>query len=923
MSILPGTSEVDELRRRAEIIRDETNEAANTAHRVGQLFIDIIQANAGLNPDQLMKKFIRKDIDDYADGNIQFNKKINVLGLAIFRTANILSAIYSNEYGNKYGTPGFYLEAKGPAWFDQMRVKGNAQFADSISSPVFVSGFPNGVGFMLAAYDRLNAAEVIEKKYKLEIDDLTVRGKFRVFEMIYSQLRGENDNVIFAGMMKVDHIDKETNTIYLDTEEGLLYNPFRKGDILMVQRLQGLPTPENDYNVVKQYELRVTEANIGNLADGAKRLDSLRFSNFVGELSDVATGDVLTRVDSVTDSTRKGIVMITTINEFGAPYLDVVYGMKTDPLNATKLRLGRLDGLVTPYWGRLDGYGLMCVNAFLKGKFMLQTGEDVLTKFNITEGLIYSEISAFRVEVSEKYNFLSNASFASDTVKWEATNNIKFFTVAGKFLYFNDNFYSEKKNIAAVVIEGTRRALRLKKATIRQLNENLAKKPTVELPLEDGSTTWPTFYVSFKYRCAKAGTLQIGFKGKPLYLTEEIKENEVFETKQFEGVWDGTGDFEISFSGDIYIYSLALTDNPLENYRIETETKFYQTAEQIGLWAKKTDKIEQTTVKLGIDLNATTEQLNIYTVKTNALEGTTTSLGLRLNAAENSINLYATRINTLEGTTTQLGIDLNATKKSLTLYVKDSDMTGYELISRIEMAPSWMTISASRVNLQGAVSFNSLSTSLQNTINGKANTSSLKALAYYDKVKQAMTDETIIVGGYINTTLIKAQEIFAQQAEIGGFSIEGGRLIWTKYNYFGGTSRSLKLGSGNAKEGVVCVTFNMDTDGRFGMSSIGRAAGGACFYGSSNTYKTYPGSGNTYAGFFDGMVDVIGDLVSNVCASQRFRSISGRNSDGTYRYMEGISFDPGSYDLDDVRFRVRNGLIVGVTKDNGSLLQGV
>ena len=124
MSIQPGTSEVDELRRRAEIIRDETNEAANTAHRVGQLFIDIIQANAGLNPDQLMKKFIRKDIDDYADGNLQFNKKINVLGLATFRTANILNAIYSNEYGNKYGTPGFYLDAKGPAWFNQMRVKG-------------------------------------------------------------------------------------------------------------------------------------------------------------------------------------------------------------------------------------------------------------------------------------------------------------------------------------------------------------------------------------------------------------------------------------------------------------------------------------------------------------------------------------------------------------------------------------------------------------------------------------------------------------------------------------------------------------------------------------------------------------------------------------------------------------------------------
>ena len=71
-----------------------------------------------------------------------------------------------------------------------------------------------------------------------------------------------------------------------------------------------------------------------------------------------------------------------------------------------------------------------------------------------------------------------------------------------------------------------------------------------------------------------------------------------------------------------------------------------------------------------------------------------------------------------------------------------------------------------------------------------------------------MTDETIIVGGYINTTLIKAQEILAQQAQIGGFSIEGGRLVWTQSDYFGGTSRSLKLGSGKSKEGVVNVTFD-------------------------------------------------------------------------------------------------------------------
>lgn len=909
----------EDLKLRAIQIRDEVLEGRNTAFRVGQLFLDMIE-NTGTDTEILDGRFIRKDKDDYANGNLTFNRNLEVMGLATFHMSNILGAMYSNEFGNKYGTKGFYLDANGPAWFDEMRVKGNAQFADSISSPTFVSGFPNGVGFMLAAYERMNAAMVPETKYKLELDDLTVRGKFRVFEMIYSQLRGENDNVIFAGMMKVDHIDTDTNTIYLDTEEGLLYNPFRAGDILMVQRIMGLPTPENDYNVVKQYELKVTEAGIGSLVDKEKRVDFIRYENFVGELSDVASGDVLTRVDSVTDSTRKGIIKVTTIDEFGAPYIDVIYGMKTDLINATKMRMGRLDGLVTPFWGRLDGYGLMCTNAYLKGNFMLQNGEDVLTKFNITEGLIYSEISAFRVEASEKYNFLSNASFACDTVKWEAVNNIKFFTVAGKFLYFNDNFYSEKKNIAAVVIEGTRRALRLKNASIKQLNANLANRPTAQLPLEDGKTTWPTFYVSFKYKCTKAGTLKVGFEGKPLFISEEITENEVFETKEFSAVWDGTGDFTISCTGDIYIYSMALTDNPLENYRIETKTRFYQTEEQIGLWAQKTNKIEGTVTQLGIDINATTEQLNIYANKTDSINSTVTNLGLRLNAAESKLSLYANKTDTLNGTVTQLGIDLDATNKSLSLYVKDKDLTGYELISRIEMAPSWITISASRVNLQGAVTFSSLASSLQSTINGKVNTSSLGSLAYYDKVRTAMENETIIQGGFINTSLIKTKDLFALQATIGGFSISNGRLIWENGNGFGGTSKSLKLGSGGAKEGVVNVYFDMSTDGPYGIRTVGRAAGGACIFASANyTPVNYPKSGMTYAGFFDGNIDVIGESISNNCASLNYRAITSRNSNGTYSYRNGISFGTG-YDLDDVRLEVKNGIIVGLYKDNGSAI---
>ena len=85
----------------------------------------------------------------------------------------------------------------------------------------------------------------------------------RVYEFIISQLLGENDNRIFTGMMEVDHYDAETGKIYLKTDNGKLYNPFRVDDVVIVQQY-GEPNEDNGFYVIKQYELIVTEAQVGN-----------------------------------------------------------------------------------------------------------------------------------------------------------------------------------------------------------------------------------------------------------------------------------------------------------------------------------------------------------------------------------------------------------------------------------------------------------------------------------------------------------------------------------------------------------------------------------------------------------------------------------------------------------------------------------
>ena len=58
-----------------------------------------------------------------------------------------------------------------------------------------------------------------------------------------------------------------------------------------------------------------------------------------------------------------------------------------------RCRLGKLDGIRSsafPADNQPKGNGLYADNVWLKGTFVLMTGEDILTRFEITEGKIHS-----------------------------------------------------------------------------------------------------------------------------------------------------------------------------------------------------------------------------------------------------------------------------------------------------------------------------------------------------------------------------------------------------------------------------------------------------------------------------------------------------------------------------------------------------
>lgn len=698
---------------------------------------------------ELKDMFLRKDIDDTAHGNITF-----------------CQSIHSEDYIEGFDTgKGWMITKDGDADFNSVDVRSNLVVGNRSGSPVFISGFPNGIGWDLSPYERINAADVAEKKWRLEIDDINVRGKMRVYEFVISQLRGENDNVIFAGMMRVDHADSENNIIYLDTEKGVLYNPFRSGDILMVQRFGGMPSAENQYNVIKQYELRVKEAYVGNLSDGEERVDWIEVEKFVGDWNDVAERDVLTRVDSITDSTRKGIVKVTTIDEIGAPYIDVVYGMKTNPDTATKVRMGNLSGVRTRNNRDLTGvWGLYAEGAVLENStYYMQDGNTIEQNFTILNGKLESEISTVKNDMSvDAGNILKNSSFGSNMRYWESSDEVHFIWTADGYVYGSDAFYVEKNKVADIVADNGRYVLRLRNNSIKQLN-SLMSIDGVDFGSEEDEKR-PNFSFAFYYKPLTAGTLKVGFDGKELFAEESLSPAGNYAQYSKYATWDGTGDFEISYTGEILIYAVSLFNDKLADAKIYLEGKITQTAEALTSDYKKLIVDSEGTIRqeMSTQFKQTAEQISAQATRIDNINKTIANAGWITTADGNKLwaNKYMD-----DGTLLSSAITQNA--HEISLKVSEKDLTGKNIISRINLDSTGAVIEASHIDLIGKVTFSMLS---QDAVDGVQPDLS-------DYVKTA----TIIEGNKIKTGLINTDELYATHlaasyGTIGGFSITSSSL---------------------------------------------------------------------------------------------------------------------------------------------------
>ena len=545
------------------------------------------------------------------------------------------------------------LLAWGLATVKQLHVKGDSTFDGNLFSKQFVSDFLAGKGWGIYNKPVTNAAGVQENKWTGEFDNVIVRGSLRVYEMIISQLLGENDNRVFTGMMEVDHYDPKTGKVYLDTQDGKLYNPFRRDDIIMVQQFNGLPNSSNDYYVTKNYELLVTDAGCGSLEDGDKRLDWVKFTNFTSSMAGatpdtlIKKKDTFVRVDNLSDPDRKGIMQIITVGT-ASPHLDVIYGLKTDPEGALKGRLGNLEGIVHPWFGRLQGFGEYLNNLYAVGDLILRrTGESVDTKFQVLENMFSSRFAKTSYELTNGKNYLENGQFleqisdadntiianwemieGEDTELWVDANGLPFMV--------NGSLSTSGNRKVSLEQSDGRQMLRIQNCGLRQANADIKQPGTHKeyvkgsgsvndagLAQTEGSAVevQDKLYVNVRIYAKSAGQLTYGFEGCKAVSgkVNELAAKSVniaysgeWQTVGMEGKWNGTGDFIIRYSGDCYIAVVSVTDEPLSELSKTVSTQIIQTASNIKLLGENINKVNGKTTQLGIDLDAEKGEIRQY-----------------------------------------------------------------------------------------------------------------------------------------------------------------------------------------------------------------------------------------------------------------------------------------------------------------------
>lgn len=711
--------------------------------------------------------------------------------------------------------------------------KGNAELLTLVvrllmSSPKFVDGL-TGEGWRIWLENGLS---------HLTVDKLTVRQVMTVLELLIEKIRSVGGQIcVSAANGKTKTIEDLGNSYLINFEQ---VNEFVQGDLIRCQTFNG--------GIPKSYWVEVYDSDV---QDGVEVLKS----EFAGQ-SLPEVGDECVLMGNTDDKKRQNLILISA-TEDGQPRIDVLDGVhEKNFTGCLRTRLGNLDG-ITDDWFPADnqphGNGLYSDNAYLRGTFLLVTGEDIKTKFEIVEGKIESMVEAVRNDFVIDKGYLSNPAFATGMEKWDTQNEAVFFLVGNKWIWANNNVLTRKGNCASVTKDDGRTVVRIVNKYILQKNANLRSKPTFETNADGKKEALPV-YLSFFYRCVKPGKLTVRFDSvdktgfenfNSFDIEEELVETAGYVQFNCDGLWNGTGDFRLSFTGEIYLYMLVMSTDKVEALTYKYRTLFEQSEKLIKIAAQNFDSDGKVLAESGI---LTTAQMT-------------------------------------------------------GLYAIDSDGN---LRAFVGAGQDGVKIKADNIQLEGIVTANGNFKILEDgsieTINGKF-TGEINANK--GTIGGFIIDESSIrsENGYINPST-------GEKITTSRFSLFSKGSPWLGFH---DAYRGVRLGLdtmplGSAVGAAQIYVSNStpselyENYGVYINVSGGRRNIGLWMFGDIHaTARNYH--------------VINGDTYFNGAKGLRIAMDMNANTGAFSRYYEGVTFGFNDYDLDKVRFQVQNGLIIGVKKE--------
>lgn len=201
----------------------------------------------------------------------------------------------------------------------------------------FVSGF-TGSGWQIDQ-------NIIGQGTSAEFDNLTIRGRMRVYELIIQQIRATNGSIFVSSVGKAATVSGPVASEYTITTEDV--HGFFVNDIIRSQRFTAI-TPK----VIHRCDMRVTAVT-----------DTKTFKAIIENGGDApAAGMDFVRLGNTNDATRQGSIYLST-DDSAAPFIDVVDGVNGwynwgQAGYKVKTRIGKITGITSV----ANEYGLIAGN---------------------------------------------------------------------------------------------------------------------------------------------------------------------------------------------------------------------------------------------------------------------------------------------------------------------------------------------------------------------------------------------------------------------------------------------------------------------------------------------------------------------------------------------------------------------------------